>query len=285
MRYVLLALLMGLVMSSLEAQDGSSKAEKTSTNASFKDQAIHFGGQTSDILPTSSWARTIYRTVSKDDIENSLLFTPAVSDNEHVNLFSLLMKLLSEQNDVPIYEFQYKVDENNPLTPTHLSAILNENDIPYTIQNGRFISVPDTCRLADNVTAYNVKEVWTYDPRANRGYAKIEAICPILDMNETEDTGIGSKISMGWIPFDCLAPYLMRAKVTLPNELKKCDKETVSELSMFEYIANRHYTGEIYQLDNSMLVDHLKIGQPLSELQALVEDWLVFVEKDFTKFK
>jgi len=288
MKYMLLALFVGFLSNPLNAQNGGiSKAEEISMSASFEDYAKLKGGMTQDIVSTSSWKRTVYRTVSKDKLMNSLFFNPVESGDKEVNLFSLLINVAGEQNDVPVYKFQYTENDKNPLQPTHISAILKQHSIPYTTKGSTNISVSNSDLPTNRVSTYHIKEVWYFDTKTNRGGVKVDAICPVLDVVKAEDrsTGKVTKVPMCWIPFDCIAPYLLNTTVYLTDEMKAKCNNSIKDQTMFEYIANRHYSGEIYQVDNSILAEHYKAGESLAELQNTVEAWLSAVENNFKRFK
>lgn len=281
MKYIVSFILCGVVLTSpLIAQNYergprvldqepviTATAEDDAANISSKEIFL-MDNATSDYAYTV-WSRDIYRQIAHNVDGNETFFYPAKSTDSQVNLFSLLINLTST-NALKVYKYTAQPDwsaEN--ILP--INEILNQMEIPSTINRNNTVTVRKEDIPTDKITYYLIKEKWHFDIHTNKGGIKVEAICPVLEVS-------GGHVPLFWVAFDDISAYLARAvsPVKTGNTLSG-----MSEVSMFDVINNRFYRGCIYQVGYRHLSRYFPEMQDLSNARERIENELDFIQAKF----
>lgn len=217
---------------------------------------------------SATWKRDIYRDVP--NIEgNETLFYPTVSTDKRVNLFSLIINLLSD-NTIKAYKYEDQPDFNAN-SERDVREVLDENKIAYTAVDNRTVSVTQEEITKANIISYFVKERWYYDIKTGKGDVRVVAICPIIcDRGRTFPTF--------WINFDDISVYLARAisPVAVANVTP-----VLSNASIFDIFRNRYYRGCIYQVGMRNLSQYFTTPESLAKERARIETELDYVQSRF----
>ncbi|WP_029904012.1 hypothetical protein [Prevotella sp. 10(H)] len=209
----------------------TSTAEDMATEISTRELAVMEGSMND--YSSSIWSREIYRQVS--DIEgNETFFYPQESTDTRVNLFSLLVNLLST-NTINGYKYQAVPELSPELTG---KQTLEEAAIPFTESSDKTLTIKKEDIPSAKISHYLVKERWFFDIKTFKGDIRVTHICPVLSEN-------GKFFPLFWVRFDDISVYLARAvsPVAVANITP-----VLSNASMFDIIHNRWYRGCIYQV-------------------------------------
>ncbi|MBD8389928.1 gliding motility protein GldN [Dysgonomonas sp. BGC7] len=212
------------------------------------------------------WSREIYRQIAADTEGNETFFYPAKSTDNRVNLFSLLINLIST-NTVKAYEYgatpeitdskaldAKKVLYDNMITPDGESTKYNLENVP-----------------SDKISHYLVKERWYFDIKTFKGDVRVTHICPVLLEK-------GKYYPLFWVAFDDVSVYLARAKspVAVANVTP-----VLSNASIFDIIRNRWYRGCIYQVGLRQLSHYFPEMKDLIKERQRIENELDYIQAKF----
>ena len=241
-----------------------SSAEMEATDVSSRELMVmesSFNDYSSTI-----WSRDIYRQISNTD-GNESLFLPEKSSNTRVNLFSLLINLLSNK-DIVAYKYadQPEVNDGNILK---VKDLLQDNRISF-IENGtNTVKVNLKDIPTDKVSHYLVKERWYFDAKTGKGDVRVTDICPVLTEN-------GRHYPMFWIHFGDVSSYLARS--VSPIEMGKAK---LSKVSLFDVFRNRYYRGCIYQVGLRHLSDYFPDMKDMIAERLRIENELDYIQSKF----
>ena len=280
MKYVISLLFSGLLMtSSLLAQNNADNSYRMTTGVpvtkTAEDKVTNISSRELFLMENSmndyysaTWKRDIYRDVP--NIEgNETLFYPTVSTDKRVNLFSLIINLLSD-NTIKTYKYEDQPDFNAN-SQRDVREVLDENKIPYTVVDNRMVSVLQEDIAKAEIISYFVKERWYYDVKTGKGDVRVAAICPVIcDRGRTFPTF--------WINFDDISVYLARAisPVAVANVTP-----VLSNASMYDIFRNRYYRGCIYQVGMRNLSQYFTTPESLAKERARIETELDYVQSRF----
>lgn len=244
-----------------------SEAEQGAAYASTLEQTI-MESSTND-FSTSIWSRDIYRQISKDAIGNESFFFPLKSNDKEVNLFSLIVNLIST-NTVPIYKFnaQPNLSTENKLEG---ADALKECAIPYKENEDGTYMVKRSDIPSEEVTYYLIKETWHFDSKTSKGEARVTHICPVLFEK-------GKYFPLFWVALDDIGAYLSRVESSVSFEHVA---PALTNASVFDIIKNRYYRGCIYQVGLRQLSLLFPDMKELINERRRIENELDYIQSRF----
>jgi gliding motility associated protien GldN len=193
-------------------------------------------------LSNATWVREIYRFLDLTKGTNAALYYPEQPENNKMNLFTMIFKLL-ENNNLPIYQWNDGRDLFTNRMKENFGDILTKLEIPYQKNGDNYIydefSIPNNEALG-----YYIKEAWYFDQSNSVLGVKTVAICPVVVREQYWDNE--SNISTGsareplfWIPYEYLRPYAARMPIMTS------DRNNVMNRTIDDYFRLRLYDGEI----------------------------------------
>ncbi len=279
MKYLVSLMLGGLlVTSSLSAQNAANNGPRilnevdVVTNTA-EDMASTISSRELFVMENSMndysstiWSREIYRQLS--DVEgNETFFYPTESTDSRVNLFSLIINLMST-NTIKAYKYEAQPDVTDEKA-LDVREALNESVIPFTEGANHTVVVKKEDIPSGKILHYLVKERWYFDIKTFKGDARVTHICPVLFDK-------GKHYPLFWVSFDDLSVYLARSKspVAVANITP-----VLSNASTFDVIRNRWYRGCIYQVGlrqlsvlypnmDDLIKERMRIENELDYIQA-----------------
>lgn len=195
------------------------------------------------------WRRDVYRELDLNDEANAALYYPVEPDGQHVNLFTLLFKLImAGPNHGGIAAYSYdvnsgseKFDESLRLSP---KKFLDDYHIFYE-KTDRGVHIDDSDIPSAEVKAYYIKESSYYDQNTSSFHRQVTALCPV--MFRDDDFGDGAtKYPLFWVRYSDLAPFLAKQMVMTSNV------NNAAMMSIADYFATNSYKGKIYKTNNML---------------------------------
>lgn len=242
----------------------SSAAEKKAMEVSSREFLIM--ESSSNDYSSTIWSRDIYRQISNTE-GNESFFLPEQSSNTRVNLFSLLINLLSNKAIVAYkYEEQPELNDENILK---VKDLLQENTISFTENTDNTVTVNLDDIPADKISHYLVKEKWYFDAKTGKGDVRVTDICPVLSEN-------GKHYPMFWIHFDDISSYLARTVSPISVNNNK-----LANVSLFDIFRNRYYRGCIYQVGLRHLTDYFPDMKDMIAERLRLENELDYIQSKF----
>lgn len=274
MKYLYSLLFLGFfIVCPSVAQDSQSTREDAVGGVSSRQRFLIENSRNNSSSPV--WSRDIYRVVNNSVVANNAFFYPLVSTGDQVNLFSLLLNLISE-NAIQAYKFDVQ-GANGTTEPIQIREVLDLYSIPYVTNTDNTISIDRNEIPSDEILSYYVKEKWTFNFNTGKGDARVVAICPVLYRQEDRlaQNVPGLKHPLFWVATDDIAPYLMKIRATgISTDLSLLD----NNLSLYDFLRRRHYKGEIYQVGSRVLAQDFTTPEALAEEQARLESALANIE-------
>ena len=188
------------------------------------------------------WKRDVYRTLDLEKDQNAVLYYPVEPMGEQMNLFTLLFKLLLN-DEIPAYE--YRLDGTEQLTTDNkvkVQDVLDRFGVLYEEKDGKF-TVEDSDIPSTEVLSYYIKESSYYDQHTATYQTRVTALCPVLH----RDDGFSeqaTKYPMFWVNYDEISNYLGRMPVMTSNY------NNVSNMSINDFFVTHRYKGDIYKTTN-----------------------------------
>lgn len=235
-----------------------------------------------DVPEDPIWRRDIYRQLDLTLDENAALYYPIQPQDNEMNLFTLLFKLLS-QGKIPAY----KIDLNSgredfrQSNRLHFKEMLENYSIYYEVE-GNSIKVEDSDIPSADVKTFYVKESSYYDQNTATYHSRITALCPLIEMNN-DFSFSASKSPMFWVKYDDIKTYLSNHQIMTSNV------NNAARMSMDDFFSTNHYKGDIYMTTNmqgkslaQMLADSVKTTQPVDSATLKVQKR---IEKEMVDFE
>lgn len=244
-----------------------SAAEEDATLAGTRELTIMESA--ANDFSSSIWSRDIYRQIGKDTKGNEAFFFPIKSNEREVNLFSLIVNLIST-NTAHIYKFnpQPETSEENRLKG---DEALKECAIPYTDNGDGTYTVKRADIPSEQITYYLIKETWHFDSKTSKGDARVTHICPVLFDK-------GKYFPLFWVSIDDIGAYLARAES--PFEFNHV-APALTKASMFDIVKNRYYRGCIYQVGLRQLSHYFTDMKELINERRRIENELDYIQSRF----
>ena len=195
------------------------------------------------------WRRDVYRELDLTDDANAALCYPVEPDGTHVNLFTLLFKLImAGPNHGGIAAYSYdvnsgseKFDESLRLSP---KKFLDDYHIFYE-KTDKGVHIDDSDIPSAEVKAYFIKESSYYDQNTATFHRQVTALCPV--MFREDDFGDGAtKYPLFWVRYSDLAPFLAKQMVMTSNI------NNAAMMSLADYFGTNLYKGKIYKTNNML---------------------------------
>ena len=221
------------------------------------------------------WKRDVYRILDLEKNQNAVLYYPVEPIGEQMNLFTLLFKLLLN-DEIPAYE--YRLDGTEQLTPENIVKVqdmLDRFHVLYEEKGGKF-KVENSDIPSAEVLSYYIKESSYYDQRTATYQTRITAICPVLH----RDDGFSeqaTKYPMFWVNYDEISSYLERMAVMTSSY------NNASNMSINDFFVTHRYKGDIYKttnLRNLTLAQYCPTDSALTKEQERIEEQLEAFERN-----
>jgi gliding motility associated protien GldN len=252
-RIFIIGILFCLVAGNLSAQPKARRIQQQQTQKSNSNnmtlrQQIDFPTDepmSGDVI----WRRDVYRELDLTDDANAALYYPVEPDGTHVNLFTLLFKLImAGPNHGGIAAYSYdvnsgseKFDESLRLNP---KKFLDDYHIFYE-KTDKGVHIDDSDIPSAEVKAYFIKESSYYDQNTATFHRQVTALCPV--MYREDDFGDGAtKYPLFWIRYSDLAPFLAKQMVMTSNI------NNAAMMSLADYFGTNQYKGKIYKTNNML---------------------------------
>jgi gliding motility associated protien GldN len=240
---------------------------------------FHMEQQTRDSgeeIGNAKWSRIIYRYLDLSKEANAPLHYPLIPANGRMNLFTMLFKLLQE-NNIPAYEYLGEREEFTEEYRTGFREVLDRFEIYYETAAGEIV-INDADIPGNEVEGYYVKEIYYFDTGSSAFRIRPIAVCPVL--LRRDDDGVATRYPLFWIPYDEIAPYARRMPVmnsSLNNSMNG---------SMDDFFRMRKYDGEIYKAQNPRnlaISQYASTPEEIKAEQERIERELVDFEKNLWK--
>lgn len=221
------------------------------------------------------WKRDVYRTLDLEKDQNAVLYYPVEPMGEQMNLFTLLFKLLLN-DEIPAYE--YRLDGTELLTADNkvkMQDVLDRFHVLYEEKDGKF-AVENSDIPSSEVLSYYIKESSYYDQRTATYQTRVTALCPVLH----RDDGFSEKATkypMFWVNYDEVSSYLERMGVMTSSY------NNASNMSINDFFVTHRYEGDIYKttnLRNLTLAQYCKNDSALAKEQERIEGQLQAFERN-----
>lgn len=196
--------------------------------------------QTSNVSE-AKWLRQIYRYLDLEKEQNAPLYYPVVPEQDRMNLFTMIFKLLAE-NQISAYEYldgreiftdEYKID---------FKELLDRFGIYYEIQNGKVV-INDVDIPSNEVQGYYLKEAYFFETGTSNYGIETLAICPVIHRQGDYEAGT-VRYPLFWIPYEEIRPYTLRMPI-MTSSLNNTMTGTIDD-----FFRKGNYEGEIYKTTN-----------------------------------
>lgn len=195
------------------------------------------------------WRRDVYRELDLTEDANAALYYPVEPDGTHVNLFTLLFKLIMagpNHGGIAVYSYDVnsgseKFDESLRLSP---KKFLDDYHIFYE-KTDKGVHIDDSDIPSAEVKAYFIKESSYYDQNTATFHRQVTALCPV--MFREDDFGDGAtKYPLFWVRYSDLAPFLAKQMVMTSNI------NNAAMMSLADYFGTNLYKGKVYKTNNML---------------------------------
>lgn len=234
--------------------------------------------QTSNVSE-AKWLREIYRYLDLEKEQNAPLYYPVVPEQDRMNLFTMIFKLLAE-DQISAYEYldgreiftdEYKID---------FKELLDRFSIYYEIQNGKVV-INDVDIPSNEVQGYYLKEAYFFETGTSNYGIETLAICPIIHRQGDYEAGT-VRYPLFWIPYEEIRPYTLRMPI-MTSSLNNTMTGTIDD-----FFRKGNYDGEIYKttnLRNLALAQQAATPEELKLQQEKIEKELKEFETNLWKEK
>lgn len=249
--------------------------KESASSIALSDRAKIQYNVTTDIPEEVVWKRDVYRTLNLEKDCNAVLYYPVEPLNGQMNLFTLLFKLLLD-DEIPAYE--YRLDGTEVLTAenkVNVRDVLDRFHVLYEEKDGKIV-VDNSDIPSSEVLSYYVKESSYYDQRTATYQTRVTALCPVLH----RDDGFSEKATkypMFWVNYDEVNPYLERMSVMTSSY------NNASNMSINDFFVTRRYKGDIYKttnLRNLTIAQYCETDSAVVKEQKRIEGQLVAFERN-----
>lgn len=158
------------------------------------------------------WEKWVWRTLNLREKMNHKFYYPFEPTNNRVNLYSII-KCGIEKGELTVYDPSEGDDFGVQLTADQALSIGSRVDT---------ISVPDlydsdimhdtvvyTKLNPQDIQEYRIKEVWFFNRQRSVMECRILAICPVLDVYNSDHSEFKGRMEMYWIYFPDLRNLLV----------------------------------------------------------------------------
>lgn len=280
MKRVLFLVILTCLSMQMMAQPARRKTQtkedkKETTSIALSERAKIQYNVTTTVPSEVVWKRDVYRTLDLGKDQNAVLYYPVEPIGEQMNLFTLLFKLLLN-DEIPAYE--YLLDGTEQLTTENrvkIQDVLDRFGVLYEEKDGKF-SVNNSDIPSSEVLSYFIKESSYYDQRTATYQTRITALCPVLH----RDDGFSeqaTKYPMFWVNYDEVSSYLERMAVMTSSY------NNASNMSINDFFVTHRYKGDIYKttnLRNLTLAQYCPTDSALTKEQERIEEQLQTFERN-----
>lgn len=229
-------------------------------------------------IADARWMRVIYRQIDLSKEQNAPLYYPVRPLNGHMNLFTTIFQLMSENKLVAYrYEDGYEAfDEDHIISfkeDVLDRAYIYYEEVPVTGGSEPSYVINESDIPSADVMAYYVKEAWYFDQNNSVFDVKTLAICPIL----TTSGDLGEQTTpLFWLPYENIRPYISNSKIMTSNI------NNAKTFTIDDYFRRRMFEGEIIKTENLMnktLREYYPEADSLQWAQQEIESQLQTFEK------
>lgn len=251
------------------------EAEKKESSITLSERAKIQYNVTTAIPQEVVWKRDVYRTLDLEKDQNAVLYYPVEPMGEQMNLFTLLFKLLLN-DEIPAYE--YRLDGTEQLSADNkvkVQDVLDRFHVLYEEKDGKF-TVENSDIPSSEVLSYYIKESSYYDHRTATYQTRVTALCPVLHRDDGFSEN-ATKYPMFWVNYDEVSSYLERMGVMTSSY------NNASNMSINDFFITHRYKGDIYKttnLRNLTLAQYCKNDSAIAKEQERIEGQLQAFERN-----
>lgn len=251
------------------------EAEKKESSITLSERAKIQYNVTTAIPQEVVWKRDVYRTLDLEKDQNAVLYYPVEPMGEQMNLFTLLFKLLLN-DEIPAYE--YRLDGTEQLSAENkvkVQDVLDRFHVLYEEKDGKF-TVENSDIPSSEVLSYYIKESSYYDHRTATYQTRVTALCPVLHRDDGFSEN-ATKYPMFWVNYDEVSSYLERMGVMTSSY------NNASNMSINDFFITHRYKGDIYKttnLRNLTLAQYCKNDSAIAKEQERIEGQLQAFERN-----
>ncbi|MFC2657642.1 MAG: gliding motility protein GldN [Segatella sp.] len=268
----------GMAQSPLRKAEAAAKMKKSNANNLTMRAKLMYPTQQAmneDVV----WRRDVYRELNLNDNANGGLYYPVEPTDGHMNLFTLLFKLMmAGPNHGGINVYQYRLDGNEKFTDdakVKPLTFLDDHHIFYE-RTDRGVHIDNSDIPSAEVKAYYLKESSYFDQATGTFHTKVLALCPVMERQD--DFGEGTtKYPLFWVKYDDIASALAKQTVMTSN------LNNAAVMSLDDFFTMNVYKGKIYKTTNMQgqtLAQYCKTDSALSKEQCRIEREIASFEKN-----
>ncbi len=207
------------------------------------------------------WMKVIQREVHISKGKNAALFYPEMPNEDGESLYFIIMRQLAK-GQIAAYDQEAQMfDEAHKI---NFGEFLDNRYIDYTMAKGSTEKNPiyefeDADILSNLVKSYYFIEKWEFDSRSNQMKPRVEAICPVMHV-EDDWSGETQRRPMFWVKLNDIRPYMAQQYVFTD------DDNNLPRYSLDDFIKLNMYTGDIIKTKN---LRNLSLKQMFPDTVAL----------------
>ena len=242
-----------------EAGDSRKKDKKDgASNITTRQQSFYEVKEPSDA--DLQWMKVVQREVHIDKGKNAALFYPEMPNEDGESLYFIIMRLLAK-GQISAYDQEAQMfDEAHKI---NFGEFLDNRYIDYTLAKGSTEKNPiyefeDADILSNLLKSYYIIEKWEFDTRSNQMKPRVEAICPVMHV-EDDWSGETQRRPMFWVKLNDIRPYMAQQYVFTD------DDNNLPLYSIDDFFKLNMYTGDIIKTKN---LRNLSLKQMFPEPEA-----------------
>ena len=191
------------------------------------------------------WMKVVQREVHISKGKNAALFYPEMPNEDGESLYFIIMRQVAK-GKVPAYDQEAQMfDEAHKI---NVGEFLDNRYIDYTLAKGSTEKNPvyefeDADILSNMVKSYYIIEKWEFDTRSNQIKPRVEAICPVMHV-EDDWSGETQRRPMFWVKLNDIRPYMAQQYVFTD------DDNNLPRYSLDDFFKLNMYTGDIIKTKN-----------------------------------
>ena len=191
------------------------------------------------------WMKVIQREVHINKGKNAALFYPEMPNEDGESLYFIIMRQVAN-GKVAAYDQEAQMfDDAHKI---NVGEFLDNRYIDYTLAKGSTEKNPvyefeDADILSNMVKSYYIIEKWEFDTRSNQIKPRVEAICPVMHV-EDDWSGETQRRPMFWVKLNDIRPYMAQQYVFTD------DDNNLPRYSLDDFFKLNMYTGDIIKTKN-----------------------------------
>ena len=249
LRLIIALLLLGLALGSnaqvtkRSGNDNRKKDKNAGPTITDRQQSFYEVKEPSDA--DLQWMKVIYREVDLRKGKNAALLYPEMPNEDGESLYFIIMRQVAN-GKVAAYDQEAQMfDDAHKI---NVGEFLDNRYIDYTLAKGSTEKNPvyefeDADILSNMVKSYYIIEKWEFDTRSNQIKPRVEAICPVMHV-EDDWSGETQRRPMFWVKLNDIRPYMAQQYVFTD------DDNNLPRYSLDDFFKLNMYTGDIIKTKN-----------------------------------